>query len=292
MQKIKIVVAGSDTPLGKSLIKFLHQNDNFCLCPLFEDSDIKDDDTNMHYLDGKILRKAIISHRPDFVINCIGKIDLAYCEAEKKSAHDWNVGVAENIIKATKISDAHCILLSSGLVFDGKKQFYSEEDKQNPLNYFGKTKLEMENFCKSSQVIYTIIRTGELFGLGAGSVLDDMTSSLMADRIYKSNFDFIQSITYAGDLFLAIYKIIEKRREGVYHVASAASMSLGDAADYLDRDYKVSRAKLIIEKDIKITVPYKCELITLKAETDLSFRMTSFADGIQAYLNSKIIFPK
>ena len=49
-------------------------------------------------------------------------------------------------------------------VFDGAKGPYDENDPTYPINYYGRSKLEAENFLKGSLVDYTIIRASVLYG--------------------------------------------------------------------------------------------------------------------------------
>ena len=48
-------------------------------------------------------------------------------------------------------------------LFDGKNTLYTENSLPNPINYYGKTKLEAENLIRSSNKKYIIIRTGNLY---------------------------------------------------------------------------------------------------------------------------------
>ena len=43
------------------------------------------------------------------------------------------------------------ILLSSSAVFNGKKEFYIEDDYRKPINNYGKHKKEIEEYIKSSE---------------------------------------------------------------------------------------------------------------------------------------------
>ena len=63
-----------------------------------------------------------------------------------KQAYDFNVIKTINFIKKIKNRIHRLIFLSSVEVFDGQKGNYSEKDTKNPLNFYGRTKHEVENF--------------------------------------------------------------------------------------------------------------------------------------------------
>ena len=48
------------------------------------------------------------------------------------------------------------IHISSDYIFDGNKNIYSELDKPDPINYYGKLKLESENILRSSNKSFII----------------------------------------------------------------------------------------------------------------------------------------
>ena len=102
------------------------------------------------------------NYTPDFIINTAGYTNVDLCEDNKEKAHNVNVGILKNILKFMS-KKTKLIHISSDYIFDGKNALYKEDSIPNPINYYGKTKLESENLIRSSNRKYIIIRTGNLY---------------------------------------------------------------------------------------------------------------------------------
>ena len=70
------------------------------------------------------------------------------CEKDPEFARRINVD-ATRILATNLPEDTLLIYISTDLVFDGLKGFYSEDDKPKPVNIYGETKLEAENIVRS-----------------------------------------------------------------------------------------------------------------------------------------------
>ena len=102
------------------------------------------------------------NYTPDFIINTAGYTNVDLCEDNREKAHNVNVGILKNILKFMS-KKTKLIHISSDYIFDGKNALYKEDSIPNPINYYGKTKLESENLIRSSNRKYIIIRTGNLY---------------------------------------------------------------------------------------------------------------------------------
>ncbi len=102
------------------------------------------------------------NYTPDFIINTAGYTNVDLCEDNREKAHNVNVGILKNILKFMS-KKTKLIHISSDYIFDGKNALYKEDSIPNPINYYGKTKLESENLIRSSNRKYIILRTGNLY---------------------------------------------------------------------------------------------------------------------------------
>ena len=68
--------------------------------------------------------------------------------------------ILQNIVE---IFNGPIIQLSTDYVFDGKAGQYNENSSVNPINVYGRTKLEAENFLKENSKDSLIIRTNVLY---------------------------------------------------------------------------------------------------------------------------------
>lgn len=103
--------------------------------------------------------KEIERINPDLIIHCAAFVNIDECEKNPENAYLQNVVATENIVKTAEKTNSFLIHISTDAVFDGEKGNYSEKDKTNPVNVYGKTKLEAEKKVEKSDVDYCIVRT-------------------------------------------------------------------------------------------------------------------------------------
>ena len=75
-----------------------------------------------------------------------------------------NVETPRNLGKVCKENGIMLIYISTDYVFDGTTPPYEVEDKPNPLNFYGQTKLDGEEAIKSVYPEAVILRVPILYG--------------------------------------------------------------------------------------------------------------------------------
>ena len=122
---------------------------------------------------------------------------------------------------------ARLIYFSTDYVFDGSKGLYSEEDETNPVNYYGLTKLQGEEFVRKICQNYVIARTSVVYGWNprkqnfATWVID----SLRNQRRIEVVEDHYNSPTFADYLAEVVRKMVDSEYSGVYHAAGGERIS-------------------------------------------------------------------
>ena len=113
--------------------------------------------------------------------------NVDFCEQNKSKSHEVNVDGIKNIISCSKKS-TKIIHISTDYVFDGAKGQYSEEDATNPINEYGRTKLEGEQFLAKNSNDSLIIRTNVLYDYASNSnasFLNWIVNSLNNEKVIK-----------------------------------------------------------------------------------------------------------
>ena len=110
----------------------------------------------------KIVKEKIEQLNPDIIFNCSSFNNVDDCETQRNQARSVIVGGISNLIKYSK-KQCRIIHFSSDYIFDGIKGDYVESDTPNPLNYYGRLKLESENLLRSSNRNFAIIRCSAVF---------------------------------------------------------------------------------------------------------------------------------
>jgi dTDP-4-dehydrorhamnose reductase len=115
------------------------------------------------------------------------------------------------------------IHISTDYVFDGQQEedtvAYSEDDKTNPINIYGKSKFAGEEEIEKILEKYFIIRTAWLHGLQGNNFVYTMLRVFKERDLVKVVEDQWGSPTYTVDLAKVILKIIEDDSVsyGIYH---------------------------------------------------------------------------
>ncbi len=100
------------------------------------------------------------------------------------------------------------IQISSDFIYDGIKGFYNEESLPNPINYYGKTKLEAENILLSSHKNFIIIRVSTLYSNYANNFYKWVLTNLKKDNNIRIVDDQISNPCYALNLVNLIFDLI------------------------------------------------------------------------------------
>ncbi len=159
--------------------------------------------------DRNLIIQKIEEVAPDIIIHCAAYTDVDGCELNPEKAQELNVAATATIAEGCKLTSSYMIYISTDFVFDGKKKSpYTEKDKPNPINVYGKTKLEGENAVKDALDKYLIIRTSWLFGKGGKNFVDIILSRAKKEKELKVVNDQVGCPTYAIDLAEAMSSVI------------------------------------------------------------------------------------
>lgn len=222
MIRKKVLVTGSQGMLGWALAKELRHEYQFV------GIDIKDADiTNESQI-----KEEIFNIHPDVVIHAAAYTAVDNCEKNKALSHKVNAQGAENVATACKICQSKLIYISTDFVFDGKKNRpYTEKDKTNPLNNYGRTKLEGEQQVQKILQNVLIIRTSWLYGSHGRNFVDSIINKAKSQSELKVVNDQIGSPTYTKDLASGISLLLKKDALGIVNVSNSGSCSWYEFAE-------------------------------------------------------------
>lgn len=165
---------------------------------------------------------------PDYLVNAAAYTDVDGSESDRENCWRVNVSGVENLAVAALKVHAFMVHVSTDYVFDGAKGNYDESSKPDPLGYYGKSKLAGENALIKSGVPCAIVRTMVLYGIGKG--LRPNFATWLVDKLSKNETvrivdDQVGHPTLVDDLAVAIRRIAERRKQGIYHVSGRECVS-------------------------------------------------------------------
>ena len=223
---LNILITGANGQLGRSLQRLGGVSPHNYICTDVAELDITDA--------GAVLQ-TVKEQRIDVIVNCAAYTNVERAEEDEPTADLLNHKAAAYLAAAAKETGATLIHVSTDYVFDGTAHTpYTEDVTPSPLGAYGRTKLAGERAVMASGCRYLIFRTAWLYSEYGKNFLKTMLCLSSERERLQVVFDQIGTPTYAGDLALALFSIIEAGRyagnEGVYHFTNEGVCSWYDFA--------------------------------------------------------------
>ncbi len=289
----RILVTGANGLLGQRLAQLFAQDSRYeLLLTSYQPSFYLNHHTLLDYTQLDITSKSDVksllsSFRPEVVINAAAMTNVDRCEVDREQAWKVNVHGVENLVDVARAIRAKVIQLSTDYVFDGLRGPYTEEDRPNPINYYGKTKLASENVVRMGDTPYAIIRTIVLYGCGKN--VKQNFGLWVIDNLSKGNAiraatDQVCNPTYVHDLAYGILRVVEQEAEGVFHLSGSERLSRFEFAQRVAQvfgfDSNLIHPVKTEELHQKARRPLNTGFITLKVETELGFKPSDVTQGL------------
>lgn len=230
---------------------------------------------------------------PTLVINTIGLAGgVNFCEENPETGRKYHVEATEIMTNWCKKNNAGFVYISSDYVFDGENPPYSETDETNPLNLYGKLKLEGENYIKQNLEKYIIARTTNVFGWDPFTKTPNFLMNVIQtlekeDKISVPAFLY-GNPTYAGDLAAGIMDLALNNKWGLFHIVGPGYINRYDwTVKLLEMGGIKNKRVLKIDSPPQNIVPrpLKSNLDTTKFRTFSSIKMHDVDEGLQIFIN-------
>lgn len=237
----------------------------------------------------KEIDDALLSFRPNVVINCASLTNVDFCETHAEIAMNVNAEGAKNLSIACNKNNAKLIHISSDYVFDGKKVSpYVETDIPNPLNVYGKSKQLSEQNVREYCDHSFIVRTAWLYGYTGNNFVKTILNAARRGSLLKVVNDQIGNPTNAVDIAKHLLRLAETEEYGTYHCTNNGECSWYDFANEFLR---ASRLEYMIEPCTTVDFPRSAKRPAYSSLDNLMLRQTSgdemrlWQDAIAEYLS-------
>jgi len=166
---------------------------------------------------------------PDVVINTAAFHNVPQCEVEPHRAFEVNCLAVRDLAVICKKAEILLVTFSTDYVFGGEQNVpYHEDDRTNPLQMYGISKLAGELAALANAPQHTVvIRTCGLYGLSGanskgGNFVDKRIVDAQTNTQLEMGCDQVVSPTYTVDLAKAVLKLIEHPHivPGIYHLVN------------------------------------------------------------------------
>lgn len=222
---MNILVTGANGQLGNEMrIVAKNSADNYIFTDVAE----------LDITNAEAVEKMVMDNDVKVIVNCAAYTNVDKAEDDSEFAEILNAKAAENLAVAMKKNDGLLVHVSTDYVFGGTKNNTpcKEDEPANPTGVYGVTKLHGEQAIIASSCRHIIIRTAWLYSEFGKNFLKTMLNLTATKPRLKVVFDQVGTPTYAYDLALAIFDIVENRKyegnDGIYHYSNEGVCSWFD----------------------------------------------------------------
>jgi len=252
-------------------------------------------DSGMDITNRTATRQIIRTIKPKVIINTaavtsVDKVEERLCRAI--ALNSLGAGV---IAQCCREHDIKLIHISTDYVYDGRKCVpYSEEDSENPLNMYGRSKYIGDQIVRSILPDAAIVRTAWLFDADDGSFFSTVLTHISRTKEAKGATDQIGSPTYLPSLADALLIYAKALLDGhevptLLHLAGRGEATRFDVVSYIAEVYssitgEKVRVKKAVLSDWETTTqrPLDTRLnCALASSLDLGLELQAWKVGIE-----------
>ena len=195
--------------------------------------------------DLELVQRTFESAKLDVVIHTAAFTAVDDCEHRPDLAFQVNAEGTRNVAAACRMASLRMLYVSTDYVFDGQKPTpYAEDDVPNPLNVYGRSKLQGERHVTELLQAAWIVRTSWLFGpLGKNFVRTILQQAQRGEPLRVVD-DQVGAPTYTMDLAEKLEQIVMRGNPGIYHVTNRGYCSWFEFAQEILRQAGLSHVPL------------------------------------------------
>lgn len=224
---------------------------------------------------------------------CAGQSNISFCKSSRDEAYRINVVNTIKLIKQLKERKYKIIFCSTDNVYDGEKGYYTEQDKINPLNEYGKMKAEVEEYLLKECPDACILRLSKVVGVVESN--KDMfcewrDKALKGEAIYCIK-DNIFSPVYIDDVVNCILKIIKRKLNGIYNVCGDNTYSRTELCDIFFEKINLKanvKEKRLEEFGFNDYRPLNTSMCNKKIAKDAGLSFFDYRHSFKEYMNEDV----
>ena len=233
---------------------------------------------------------------PDVVINLAAMADIDKAERERPQTWKINVDGARNVAERCEAANIRHIYFSSGAVFDGEQDRYTEESLPAPLNFYGQTKAEAEKAVLAVHPKSVIVRISLVLGFpvtGGNSFFAGLAAKLNTGEQIPVPEDEIRTPVDVITLSECVLELAANDYAGILHIGGTDSIDRYSLSRKIahkmgyDQDMVVPLDKRMI--DPKRAARHKNGVLEVaKAQELLTVKLLSVNEGVLRAFNDRI----
>ncbi|KZL94095.1 dTDP-4-dehydrorhamnose reductase family protein [Clostridium magnum] len=294
MKKPNVIITGSNGMLGKDIVSLFSNKERFNLHGINRS---KKDNKKVyqHACDLTDFNKAISilnELNPDIIIYCAANVNVDACEKDKEYALKLNAYAAQALASYKPVKTKF-VYISTDSIFDGIKGNYTEEEIENPLNYYAYSKLQGEKLVLKENPNTIVIRTN-IYGFHipeGNSLVEWALNNLKYNNKILGFKDVYFNPVYTKQLAKVIFNLIGIDFNGMVNVGCEKGLNKYEFLIKLARKFNLD-SSLISESSVdgisfKAKRPKNTILNLTKLKNIINYEI-EIDDGINEMYNDYI----
>jgi dTDP-4-dehydrorhamnose reductase len=178
--------------------------------------------------------------KPQVIVHATALSHVLDCEQDPNAARKINVEATGRLTRWAERVHTRLIFLSSDQVFSGKRGMYLESDPSDPINVYGRTKLEAEHLVLANASGNLVVRSNSVVGPSKGrgdSFSDWILRHLSRGEKVSLFHDQYRSPIHVRQLVRLLHFVCMNPTSGILHAGGLRRMSRADLGYALARSY-------------------------------------------------------
>ncbi len=297
---MKILITGSNGLLGQKLVHLLKNDPEIDLVATARGENRLNSQEGYTYhsmdiADLRAVMEVFDLEKPDAVIHTAAMTHVDQCEEDKTGCVKLNVESVQYIVAACAAHNCHLTHLSTDFIFDGSRGPLDEEEKPNPVSFYGESKLRAEQIIMASSLSYAILRTVLVYGVAENMSRSNIVlwakGALEKGDPIRVVDDQYRTPTLAEDLAQGCALAAKQRANGIFNISGPDFFSIIDMVREIARFWELDESLINPVSSLTLNQaakrPPKTGFIIDKARDILGYTPHSFRDGL-AFVDQQI----
>jgi dTDP-4-dehydrorhamnose reductase len=231
---MKYLLTGRNGQLARAFIRRFEEREIDYMAP---------EKSQLNITDSSNVRDTVSSFKPEVLINCAAYNLVDDAEREHEKAFAVNSTGPQILARVARDYKAVFVHFGSDYIFDGSKfsGLYEEEDSVNPLNEYGKSKLEGEYLIRKESDDYLIFRLSWVFGEGKQNFIHKLSDWASRSEFLKIACDEFSVPTYTYTVADAVLLALDRGVRGLFHLTSNGYCSRYEWAKFIFKHLKITK---------------------------------------------------
>lgn len=261
------------------------------LCHLLDSRKIDYVATNSKQLDitdSQLVDHFFAKNKFDLVYDCAAytAVDAAEENPGKSRNQQVNVNGTRNLAESAEKFGAKLVYISTDYVFDGRNPgVYSELDKPNPKNEYGRAKLEGEVIVSKTMSRYYTIRTSWVFGQYGSNFVYTMLRLAKTKKEISVVNDQIGRPTWTKTLAEFMTHLIDIEAEyGLYQFSNEGQCSWYDFANEILKNKDVIVHPIKSSQFPQLAYRPKHSVMSLEKAKKTDFNILTWTEALKEFM--------